>query len=193
MSNGSAPAMARRTASTSVTSSTSASARSPRAAIACAAASISVLVRAASVTRAPAAASADAAARPMPRPPPVTSARLPSRRKEGVRASSIAGSLDGLRIGDVASAIAAHAYVGLLGVGEEAFEDAQPRTILANERARLVGEHLLVGAGLEELSDPESAGVARRLLGRQRVIGPDHLVAVGDVGARAEEQGAVVL
>ena len=41
------------------------------------------LVRAASVTCAPAPANADAAASPMPRPPPVTSARLPSRRKEG--------------------------------------------------------------------------------------------------------------
>ncbi len=61
---------------------------SPRARIASAAASISLVVRAASVTCAPAAASAEAAASPMPRPPPVTSARLPSRRKEGVLARS---------------------------------------------------------------------------------------------------------
>src|SRR5216117_2290944 len=66
----------------SVTSSTSASAFSPRALIAAAASSISALVRAASD---------DAAASPMPRPPPVTSARLPSRRNEGVLARSIAG------------------------------------------------------------------------------------------------------
>src|SRR6516164_5860979 len=46
-------------------------------------------MRAASVTCAPAAASAEAAASPTPRPPPVTSARLPSRRKEGVLARSI--------------------------------------------------------------------------------------------------------
>ena len=72
-------------ASMSVTSSTSASAFSPRARIAAAASSISFLVRAASVTCAPAAASADAAASPMPRPPPVTSARLPSRRNERCR------------------------------------------------------------------------------------------------------------
>src|SRR5262245_58762248 len=56
--------------------------------MACAAASISSCVRAASVTCAPARASADAAASPMPRPPPVTSARLPSRRKEGGLARS---------------------------------------------------------------------------------------------------------
>ena len=84
--------MARRAASTSVTSSTNASAFSPRARMALAAASISALVRAASVTCAPASASADAAARPMPRPPPVTSARLPSRRKEGVFGKFIANS-----------------------------------------------------------------------------------------------------
>src|SRR3954468_17332132 len=75
----------------SVTSSTSASAFSPRARIAAAASSISALVRAASVTCAPAAANAEAAASPMPRPPPVTSARLPSRRNDGVLARSIDG------------------------------------------------------------------------------------------------------
>src|SRR6185436_16269212 len=36
-------------------------------------------------------ASAEAAASPMPRPPPVTSARRPSRREEGVLARSISG------------------------------------------------------------------------------------------------------
>src|SRR6476619_3028177 len=75
----------------SVTSRTRASAFSPRALIPAAASSISALVRAASVTCAPAAARADAAASPMPRPPPVTSARLPSRRNEGVLARSTAG------------------------------------------------------------------------------------------------------
>ena len=48
-------------------------------------------VRAASVTCAPASARAPAAARPMPRPAPVTSARLPSRRKEGAVATSTMG------------------------------------------------------------------------------------------------------
>src|SRR5262247_3843079 len=97
----------------------------------CAAASISLRVRAASVTCAPACASADAAASPMPRPPPVTSARLPSRRNDGVAASStvmIASSdpsLGRLGVADVAAAVAAHPDIGLLGVGIEAFEDAQ--------------------------------------------------------------------
>src|ERR1051326_6519169 len=88
---GSAAASVFRTVSMFVTSSTMASAFSPRALIAAAASSISALVRATSVTCAPAAASADAAASPMPRPPPVTSARLPSRRNEGVLASLIDG------------------------------------------------------------------------------------------------------
>src|SRR5882757_4059775 len=88
-------------ASTFVTSSTRAAAVSPRARIADAAASISARVRAASVTCAPAAASADAAASPMTRPPPVTSARLPSRRNEGVLA----------RLMDVWPLMLAHASV----------------------------------------------------------------------------------
>ena len=72
-----------------LTSRVMASARSPRSRMACAAASISAVVRAASVTCAPACASAEAAASPMPRPPPVTSARLPSSRNDGVFVSSI--------------------------------------------------------------------------------------------------------
>src|SRR5262249_2879809 len=198
-SNGTALSIAVRTAARSVTSSVSASAWSPRARIAAATASISSRVRAASVTCAPACASAEAAASPMPRPPPVTSARLPSSRNEGVLARSISlsaltrRSLGCLRVGDVAAAVAAHPHVGLLGVRREAFEDAQPRAIFADPRRGLVGEHLLIGAGLEELADPQAAGIARRLPGRQRVVGADHLVAIGDVGARPQEQRAVVL
>src|SRR5262245_48332539 len=170
--------------------------------MACAAASISAWVRATSVTSAPACASADAAASPMPRPPPVTSARLPSRRKEGVLARSTVGArmtgkglalFGRLGVRHVAAAIAAHAHIGLLGMGGEALEDAQPRAVFADARRGLVGEHLLVGAGLEEFSHPQPAGIARSLLGRQRMVGPYHLVAVGDVGARPEEQRAVVL
>src|ERR1700738_5440159 len=91
-----------------------------------------------------------------------------------------------LGVADVAPAVAAHAYVRLLGVAEEAFQHAQARAIFADLRACLIGEHLLIGAGFEKLADPKAAGVARRLLGRQRVVGADYLVAIGDVGARAE-------
>ena len=97
MLNGCAWPIAACIAARSVTSSTSASAFSPRARIAAAASSISALVRAASVTCAPAAASAEAAASPMPRPPPVTSARLPSRRNEGVLARSMAAIVSRVR------------------------------------------------------------------------------------------------
>jgi hypothetical protein len=98
-----------------------------------------------------------------------------------------------LGIRHVAAAVAAHAHIGLLGMGGEALENAQPRAILADQRRRFVGEHLLVGAGLEEFSHPQAAGVARGLFGRQRVVRPDHLVAVGDVGARPQKQRAVIL
>src|SRR5262249_47915385 len=175
MWNGSAASIAARVAATSVTSSASASALSPRARIAAAAASISACVRAASVTCAPAAASAEAAASPMPRPPPVTSARRPSRRNEGVFVSSmvIPGNLQPggaellrrLSIPHVAAPVAAHAHVRLLGVAEEPFEHAQARAVFADHRARLVGQHLLERAGLEEFPHPQPAGVARRLLG----------------------------
>src|SRR5688572_15569885 len=214
--------MAARTASRSVTSSRSASASSPRSRIACAAASISACVRAASVTWAPACASAEAAASPMPRPPPVTSARLPSRRKDAVFASAmdveeliarhvgllpppLAGegwgggtlahlpSFRCLRVADIAAAVAPHAHIGLLGMSVEAFENAQPRAMLADQRRGFVGEHLLIGTGLEKLADPEPAGIARRLSGRQRVVGPDHLVAIGDIGARPEKERSVIL
>src|SRR5262245_59696944 len=68
-------------------------------------------------------------------------------------------SLRRLRKGHVASAVAAHAYIGLLGMGVETLEDAQPRTVFADQGGRLVGEHFLIGTGLEEFSHPQAAGV----------------------------------
>src|SRR5580698_403610 len=144
----------------SVTSSTSASALSPRARIASAPCSISVLVRAASVTCAPAAASADAAASPMPRPPPVTSARLPSRRNDGALVSStvitsaLYPSLRRLCVWHIAAAVAADADIGLLRVCDEALEHAQPRAGFADLGAGLICSDPLIGAGLEKLADP---------------------------------------
>src|SRR3546814_16319182 len=57
--------------------------------MAIAAASISSTERAARVTSAPACASAAANARPMPLPAPVTSARRPSNRNDGVLGKSL--------------------------------------------------------------------------------------------------------
>jgi hypothetical protein len=57
-------------------------------------------------------------------------------------------------------AVAPHPDVGLLAVAGEAFQRAQPRAVFADHRGGLVGQHLLVGAGLEELADPQAAGVA---------------------------------
>ena len=47
-------------------------------------------------------------------------------------------------------------------------------------RARALLGEPLVGAGLEELADPQPAGVARGAQGREDVVGADRLVAVGD-------------
>src|SRR6185295_19169199 len=92
---------------------------------------------------------------------------------------------------DVLPAVAAQAQIGLLLVAPEALDGAQARAVLAHFHARL-GRDLLVGAGLQELADPEAAGVARGAQGRERVVGADDLVAVGDVGFRPEEERAVV-
>src|SRR5262249_35005589 len=91
----------------------------------------------------------------------------------------------------VLAPVAPKAQVGLFLVTPEALDRAKARAVLADRHARL-GRHLLVGAGLQELADPEAAGVARGAEGRQRVVGADHLVAVGTVGLRAEEERAVV-
>ena len=88
MPYGSAAAIASAKAGRSVTSSVSQSAASPASRSAVAPCSISLAVRAHSVTWAPACAKAAATAAPMPRPAPVTSARRPSRRNDGVFGSA---------------------------------------------------------------------------------------------------------
>src|SRR5437870_7310005 len=93
----------------------------------------------------------------------------------------------------VLAAVASHPEVGLFLVAPEALNRAEPAAIFADHRARLRGLDLLIGAGLQELADPQPAGVARRAPGRQRMVGADYLVAKGDVGFRAEEQRAVIL
>src|SRR5713101_695353 len=56
------------------------------------------------------------------------------------------------RVSDLAATVATHSYVGLLGVGQEAFKHAQTRAVLANHGGCFVGEHLLIGAGLDKLA-----------------------------------------
>ena len=73
----------------------------------------------------------------------------------------------------------------------KAFEGAQPRAIFADLHRRFFG-NALVGAGLDELAHPQTAGIARGPAGRQGVVGADHLVAVRNVGFRPQEQGPVV-
>ena len=91
------------------------------------------------------------------------------------------------------ASVAAHAQVGLLLVrrrsprARRAASSTSP--IITDASSRL---DPLVRAGLEELADPEPAGVAGGAPRRQRVVRADHLVAVGDVRLRPEEEGAVV-
>ena len=60
------------------------------------------------------------------------------------------------------------------------------------DRRGALGGQALPRAGLEELADPQAAGVAGGAGGRQHVVGADRLVAVGDGRLVAEEQRAVV-
>src|ERR1700682_412348 len=92
--------------------------------------------------------------------------RLPGRRKYRSGCASSAPdrgrqrsyattprSLRRLPIRHVAAAVATDAEIGLLGMGDKAFEHAQPRAIFADHGARLVGAHFLIGGGFEELAD----------------------------------------
>ena len=45
--------------------------------------------------------------------------------------------------------------------------------------------------GLEEFTNPKAPCIAPRLMRRQRVVGPDHLIAIGDIGTRAQKQRAI--
>ena len=73
----------------------------------------------------------------------------------------------------------------------EAFQHAKARAVFADHRRSLVGQDLLVAVRLEELADPEAARVAASLPGRERVVGADHLITIGDIGASAQEQRAI--
>src|SRR6185437_1446323 len=92
----------------------------------------------------------------------------------------------------VLSAVAPHAQIGLFLMAPEAFDSAEAAAVFADHRARFGGFDFLIGARLKELADPEAAGIAGGALGRERVVGADHLVAVRDVGALAEKECAVI-
>ena len=74
---------------------------------------------------------------------------------------------------------------------EHAFGAAHAADDGGDALARLAREPL-VGDRLEELADPQPARVAGGAAGRQRVVGADALVAVGDRAFLADEQAAVV-
>ena len=74
----------------------------------------------------------------------------------------------------------------------EVLDGAQTAAVLADQGGRCRIGDPLVGHGLDELPDPEAAGVASSTLGGEGVVGADDLVAVTDVGHGPEEQRAVV-
>jgi hypothetical protein len=97
-----------------------------------------------------------------------------------------------LAVGHVHPTIAPHPDVALLGMPHEPLQHAQPRAILPHERRRLIGQNPLIGMGFQELANPKPTGIPARPLRRQRVVRPDHLVAIGHVRPRPEEQRAVI-
>ena len=88
-------------------------------------------------------------------------------------------------------AVLRHADVAAARVALEVLDPALTRADLADHGARRLVA-LLEGDGLEELPDPEPAGVARRAAGREDVIRADRLVAVRDGRRLAEEERTVV-
>ena len=87
--------------------------------------------------------------------------------------------------------VALRADIGGDLVGEHAFRVAHAADDRGDALARLARE-ALIRDGLEELPDPKTARVAGRAAGRQRMVGADALVAVGDRALLAQEQSAVV-
>src|ERR1019366_10765272 len=90
------------------------------------------------------------------------------------------------RASDILNAVPAHAQIRLLLMAGEVLESAEARTVFADQCRGLIGEHALIGAGLDKLADPQSAGVARGFHGGQRVVGADHFIPVRNVGAVAQ-------
>ena len=77
-------------------------------------------------------------------------------------------------------------------MARKALKRAQSRAIFTDHRRSFIGQDTLIGAGLEELADPQSAGIARRFFGGERMVGANNLVTIADIGTVAEKQRAVV-
>ncbi len=99
----------------------------------------------------------------------------------------------GRRPGQVRAGVLGGAYVAGAGVSLEELDARGAAAQLAEAGARSHVGDLLVGDGAQVLPHPETPGVARGAARGEHVVGADHLVAVGDAGALAEEQRAVVV
>ena len=116
--------------------------------------------------------SATAIAAPIPRLAPATSTHAPRQRLVARAAPPRHRAAPGC--GEALEPVRGGQRVALhvLGGGD--------RRHRGRDAARALLGQPLVGAGLEELADPEPAGVARGAQGREDVVGADRLVAVGD-------------
>jgi hypothetical protein len=102
-----------------------------------------------------------------------------------------AGSFGGGPIRHIFAAVPTDADVALFGMAHKSLKQAQTRTVFANHGSGFIGEDLLVGVGFQELANPEATGITPGPSGRQGVVGPNHLVAVGDMGSRTQEQRSI--
>jgi hypothetical protein len=92
----------------------------------------------------------------------------------------------------LALAVAAHADVGLLAMAGEALRARTGASSIRRSGRGLVGQHPLIGAGLDELADPQAAGIARRLGWSAACGWCRSPCRHRDIGACTEEQRAVV-
>ena len=76
-------------------------------------------------------------------------------------------------------------------VGEHVLQNALPLRYFSSSNARLL-RHLLISARLQELPDPDTAGVPSSSACRQNVIGPDRLVAISDRGLFSDKERAII-
>src|SRR3712207_2716358 len=89
--------------------------------------------------------------------------------------------------------MASSADVARTGMPFEELDAGSTAADTAQLAAGLRVPHLLVGHGAEVLADPQATGVAGGAESGQHMVGPDHLVAVGDAGVLAQKQCAVVM
>ncbi len=96
-------------------------------------------------------------------------------------------------IAHIPAAIAAQPDTALIGMADKHFENAQVRAIGPDLRCGRVSGDTLIAMCFQEFSDPKPASTGPGLFRVPRAIGADHLVTIGDNGARSEEERALAV